>query len=297
MFSKKTTNIIHEQLIVSSFPSSEDLITISSWFLSLSVAFFVVKTILNHKKVHRSNGEGAYLGAFQITCIFPMTYVAYLGLHAWYFGALENQTAIDRLFSISNIQKCNKIGLVQIAFQLWDFVFSLFNSELNKTEMLIHHAMTGLLCYWMLSIPFCGYYGIYFMGCSEASSLPLCVVDFFRFYPEYGAKKYAIFNTFCSLLFAFMFLWFRVIQWISYSIGYWKDALYVLNLETLPTTNVPRFVIMSVLVLNIFFTVLQLVWCTMILKEARNMFFGTQQDGKGKNEEPAASKMQKKKNK
>jgi len=94
-----------------------------------------------------------------------------------------------------------------------------------------------------------------------------------------------------------MFLWFRVIQWISYSIGYWKDALYVLNLETLPTTNVPRFVIMSVLVLNIFFTVLQLVWCTMILKEARNMFFGTQQDGKGKNEEPAASKMQKKKNK
>jgi hypothetical protein len=47
---------------------------------------------------------------------------------------------------------------------------------------------------------------------------------------------------------------------------------------------VPRSVVLGVLVLNVFFTALQVVWCGLLLKEAKKMFLGGGEDDKKKDE-------------
>jgi hypothetical protein len=46
---------------------------------------------------------------------------------------------------------------------VWDFSVSLFHRELNSPEMLTHHALAALMCYWGLTMPYMHYYAIYFM--------------------------------------------------------------------------------------------------------------------------------------
>ena len=261
-----------------------DFVYISEWFLFLSF-FFVFASGFMHKFVDakaiaKANG-GSFLGAFQMTCFIPLAYVSYYGINTWYFSEhfQSSRTAEERLFGPVS-ENVRKIGEVQIAFQAWDFVISLFNSELNSVEMLLHHAMTGLLCYWMLTIPYMAWYGVYFMGVCETSSLPLSVVDFMRFFPDYK-EKYPLMNMINSLSFGAFFVWFRIIKWIQFSAGAWRDSLHVLKMKKLP---VPRSVVLGVLVLNVFFTALQVVWCGLLLKEAKKMFLGGGEDDKKKDE-------------
>ena len=105
---------------------------------------------LDAKAIAKANG-GSFLGAFQMTCFIPLAYVSYYGINTWFFEKFQaSRTAEERLFGPVS-ENVRKIGEVQIAFQAWDLAISLFNSELNSLELLLHHAMTGLLCYWMLS--------------------------------------------------------------------------------------------------------------------------------------------------
>ena len=246
---------------------------ICQWFLFLSF-FFVFASGLMHKfldakAIAKANG-GSFLGAFQMTCFIPLAYVSYYGINTWFFEKFQaSRTAEERLFGPVS-ENVRKIGEVQIAFQAWDLAISLFNSELNSLELLLHHAMTGLLCYWMLSLPYMSFYGIYFMGVCEISSLPLAVVDFMRFFPDYK-EKYPLVNVINSVLFGLLFVWFRIIKWIQFSAGAWRDSLHVLKMKKLP---VPRSVVVGVLILNVFFTVLQIFWCGLLLKETKKMFIG-----------------------
>ena len=260
-----------------------DFVYVCEWFLFLSF-FFVFASGFLHKfmdaKVIAKANDGSFLGAFQMACFIPLAYVSYYGIITWFFSEQfqASRTAEERLFGPVS-DNVRKIGEVQIAFQAWDFLISLFNSELNSVEMLLHHAMTGLLCYWMLSLPYMSFYGIYFMGVCEISSLPLSVVDFMRFFPDYK-DKYPLINMINSLLFGVLFVWFRIIKWIQYSAGAWRDSMHVLKMKKLP---VPRSVVVGVLVLNVFFTALQIVWCGLLFKEAKKMFLGGE-DGKKSDE-------------
>jgi len=100
-----------------------------------------------------------------------------------------------------------------------------------------------------------------------------------RFFPDYK-DKYPLINMINSLLFGVLFVWFRIIKWIQYSAGAWRDSLHVLKMKKLP---VPRRVVAGVLVLNVFFTALQIVWCGLLFKEAKKMFLGGE-DGKKSDE-------------
>ena len=56
-----------------------------------------------------------------------------------------------------------KVLQANFAFQTWDFFVSLLHKELNSPEMLAHHSLAALLCYWGLTMPYMHYYSVYFM--------------------------------------------------------------------------------------------------------------------------------------
>ena len=75
-----------------------------------------------------------------MTCFIPLAYVSYYGINTWFFEKFQaSRTAEERLFGPVS-ENVRKIGEVQIAFQAWDLAISLFNSELNSLELLLHHA-------------------------------------------------------------------------------------------------------------------------------------------------------------
>jgi hypothetical protein len=47
--------------------------------------------------------------------------------------------------------------------QVWDFFISFFHKELRSPEMLAHHSLAAMLCYWALTMPYMHYYAVYFM--------------------------------------------------------------------------------------------------------------------------------------
>lgn len=80
---------------------------------------------------------------------------------AWLYKLDDFTTAEQRLYGVSphavNVLQAN------FAFQVWDFFTSLLHAELRAPEMLAHHSLAALLCYWGLTMPYMHYYSVYFM--------------------------------------------------------------------------------------------------------------------------------------
>ena len=70
-------------------------------------------------------------------------------------------TAEKRLYAVS--PHAVKVLQANFAFQVWDFALSLLHKELRAPEMLAHHALAALLCYWGMTMPYMHYYSVYFM--------------------------------------------------------------------------------------------------------------------------------------
>ena len=107
---------------------------------------------------------------------------AYYGVTGWFFEVDDFATEEQRLYSVS--LAAVKVLQTNFAFQTWDFAVSFLHKELNAPEMLAHHSLAALLCYWGLTMPYMHYYAIYFMGVAEVSSVPLVLVDICKYYPS-----------------------------------------------------------------------------------------------------------------
>jgi hypothetical protein len=150
--------------------------------------------------------------------------------------------------------------LVNAGFQLWDFIISLKHKELNAPEMLLHHSLAAALCLVGLHLGFGQYYGLFFMGVTETSSLPLVYVDLNKFYPELY-KRYPGRDLFAKVAFGMMFFVVRDYYFIKYSIQLWKDSFQVLDAGT----AVYPMVTYGFLVTNLFFNALQIFWTKLLL--------------------------------
>ena len=90
-----------------------------------------------------------------------LAYCAYVGLDAWLYHLDDFTTAEKRLYAVS--PHAVKVLQANFAFQVWDFALSLLHKELRAPEMLAHHALAALLCYWGMTMPYMHYYSVYFM--------------------------------------------------------------------------------------------------------------------------------------
>ena len=113
---------------------------------------------------------------------------------------------------------------------MWDFAVSLLHSELNSPEMLAHHSLAALLCYWGLTMPYMHYYSIYFMGVAEVSSVPLVLVDVCK--PPSGVGSRA--DLAAKAGFEVLFLLVRDVFWVYTAATVWKDGLGILRAGNFP---------------------------------------------------------------
>ena len=193
---------------------------------------------------------------------------AYYGVTGWFFEVDDFVTKEQRLYSVS--PAAVKVLQTNFAFQTWDFAVSFLHKELNAPEMLAHHSLAALLCYWGLTMPYMHYYAIYFMGVAEVSSVPLVLVDICKYYPEF-AKRFPLVDLLSKLAFAAAFVAVRDVFWVYTAVTVWKDGVGILRKGNFPA-KYPGYITASVLVANAFFTTLQIVWTGKLLEGAAELF-------------------------
>eukprot|EP00468_Gymnochlora_sp_CCMP2014_P006596 CAMPEP_0167756790 /NCGR_PEP_ID=MMETSP0110_2-20121227/9576_1 /TAXON_ID=629695 /ORGANISM="Gymnochlora sp., Strain CCMP2014" /LENGTH=240 /DNA_ID=CAMNT_0007642929 /DNA_START=188 /DNA_END=910 /DNA_ORIENTATION=- len=159
------------------------------------------------------------------------------------------------------------------AFQGYDLAVSIVVKTLRKADRLAHHTITTILAFWCYHYHLLLYYGIFFFGVSEVSSMFLAFVEFFKEFPKLRDLSLNPclhqFNELTRMIFAGLFLSFRVVYWPYVSMQFWADSI-----DTLGGENPALIVeLIFTLMANIGLTLLQFFWGTLILKQIHKKLF------------------------
>ena len=214
-------------------------------------------------------------------------------------------TPEGRLFGY--LPQAHILTAVGTTFQAFDFFISLFIEEQCTPLMLCHHLMAATVAWYGLNNQYFHYYGgkekmgnanapnnkqrldshkflcylsffliyrhhqqrnlVFFLGCSEISTIPLLFIDVARFFPPVPGSKYDLFiGAICNPLFAITFTYYRVIAWWKVSRQLFEDCLFVLRTgkahKLRPNRNHVLYVMMFC---NILLGIMQLYWFRFIL--------------------------------
>jgi hypothetical protein len=137
--------------------------------------------------------------------------------------------------------------------------------------MLAHHLAASTVSFCSLRFTVLHYYGIFFLGLSEVSSIFLVFVDLARFIPPPEGSVLDKFVAFVAgPIFAICFVFYRAFLWWPVSIQLFKDVYHVMVKTKQASELRPgsSWVLIVFLFLNLPLGLLQIYWITIIAEEA-----------------------------
>eukprot|EP00903_Cladosiphon_okamuranus_P006255 g6138.t1 len=213
--------------------------------------------------------DDAALFAHQLASMVCIAHCAFWGIYYWF---AEAGTIEDRLYGPT--VGAVVIGQVNLAFQFYDLVVSLFVVRLRKIEMVVHHGLATIMCYFLLRDCYVHYYAIFFLGISEVSSVPLVFVDVFKFFPDVAARFQGA-NHLLRISFALNFIVVRVLYWPVIAGRHLWDTVGSVKAGTVHDAGVVGFFMAC----NLTLTVLQWYWGYLIIRAATKMLAGGKKGG------------------
>mmetsp|Transcript_26320 Transcript_26320/g.40773 ORF Transcript_26320/g.40773 Transcript_26320/m.40773 type:complete len:285 (-) Transcript_26320:243-1097(-) len=209
------------------------------------------------------------LMVFQVFCAIAVFFCGIVGFISWHITYnVAPGTQERRLFGY--IKENDMLATFHFAFQTFDFAISLSIPERVTPVMLLHHLLTGLAGWFSMEHQYLHYYGLFYLGCSEISSIFLVFVTGAKYFPPVQNSTYQMWVELCKVLFAITFFWYRVILWLQVSSNFWKDVLGSLGRDGSQEKLRPgkAYIAYYFLAINIVLTMLQLFWFGKIMKEA-----------------------------
>lgn len=214
----------------------------------------------------------ADLFAFQIVPGLAMVWVAAVGFWTWHVTRRVHSALPDtpegRLFGY--LPESEQLAAASFTFQVWDFFISLTIPEHRGPIMLAHHVLAASVSYFSLEYQYLHYYGIFYLGLSEVSSIFLVMMNLAQHFPPPPASPFHQFVEFvCGPLFVVTFFYYRVVLWWQVNVKLWKDAMYVLQNGIAEKLRPQKsFVLYLFLAMNVPLSVLQLYWFGLIVGES-----------------------------
>ena len=208
--------------------------------------------------------------AHQAIALPLMVYCAVVGTKAWFFPAaadvLTASTFDGRVNGHMEISEF-LCAIILGACALWDIPMT-FHKSLYSVASMGHHvglAVMAVLC----MRPYVQYYVPFFLGVVEISSIPLQFVDLFH--PKHFVEltetyaALAHLNTLSRTLFLISFILLRTFYFPYTMIaGVWPDLYAVLNSGV---RGADFSIALVVSFFSVTFTVLQLYWSYLLLKQ------------------------------
>lgn len=119
------------------------------------------------------------------------------------------------------------------------------------------------------------YYGVFYLGLTEVSSIFLVFIDTSKYFPPDPGSLFDRFVGICGPSFVVTFFYYRVLLWWNVSYLLWSDALHVMQSGMAEKQRPGKsFVLCLFLSINIILGVLQLYWFRIIMGEAAKVLAG-----------------------
>ncbi|CAM9402608.1 unnamed protein product [Pylaiella littoralis] len=243
-------------------PSGVDL-----WRLEEPTLWYIVGLLALHvvtREVFKRYGpfkSDAALFAHQVCSVVCIAHCAFWGIYYWF---AEAGTVEDRLYGPT--VGAVVIGQVNLAFQFYDLLATVFVARLCKAEMVVHHTLATLMAYFLMRDCYVHYYAIFFLGISEVSSVPLVFVDLFKYFPDFAAR-FPDANHMLRISFALVFLVVRVFYWPIIAGRHLWDTFRSVQAGTVHNVGVVSFFT----VCNLTLTLMQWYWGYLIIRAATKM--------------------------
>eukprot|EP00566_Odontella_aurita_P016113 CAMPEP_0113550630 /NCGR_PEP_ID=MMETSP0015_2-20120614/14088_1 /TAXON_ID=2838 /ORGANISM="Odontella" /LENGTH=281 /DNA_ID=CAMNT_0000451457 /DNA_START=115 /DNA_END=960 /DNA_ORIENTATION=- /assembly_acc=CAM_ASM_000160 len=215
------------------------------------------------------------LFAFQIGSGVAIFYCGVMGISTWHRSVHRDlpSTPEGRLFGY--LAESELLAAANFTFQVWDFFVSLMIPEHATAVFLLHHVAAALVSWFSLSYQVLHYYGVFFLGCSEVSSIFLLFIDLGRYFPPTTGSPFDLLISICQPAFLITFGWYRIVLWWKVSILLWKDVIYVLKTGKAEELRPGKsFCLYIYLFLNVVLGLLQIFWFGIILRAAYEVVRG-----------------------
>jgi len=219
------------------------------------------------------------LFAFQMSSGVAIFICGVIGFRAWHWDRRAHtvvpQTPSGRLFGF--IPEAEFLAAMNFTFQFWDFWISLSIPEHRTALMLAHHLAASVVSWCSIRYRVLNYYGIFFLGISEVSSIFLVFVDLARYFPPVpGTLFYQLIRLIAGPGFVVSFVLYRVVYWWPVSWQLFQDV-YAVTVKTDTAQKLrpgQHWVLYIYLALNFPLGLLQVYWLTVIVEEAGKVLSG-----------------------
>jgi hypothetical protein len=211
---------------------------------------------------------------YSITCLFAVTPIVVIGCGAVADGSYSELS----ITSVTRIHGFHHSGFQELAqwtcaYEVWNALTACIIPHYRTKEFLGHHIVTALLA--KLSQQYGpAFYGIFFFGLASISTLPLALVDIFRYGPKELAEQWPTINTICRVSFAILFLLIRGVIWPIMSFIFWWDAIQNM-IHGEDDNSPPSWWLGILLISNTFLGTLQMIWGVKIWKGLSKVLFGS----------------------
>ena len=221
--------------------------------------------------------------AHGIVALVLMVYLTYLGFQGWFFSPASYYPTTTEGILLDDFEPGLLVTKIAFGMQLfWDLPVSLLVHQLRDGLMLGHHIgfviISGItMGLFSSGVPVSPYYGCFFFGVIELSSIPLVIVDLFhpknKYWYEYmnnsNNKWLETINEICRILFAVAFLLMRGLYFTR--VGMTDVFPNFIEAATHWDEEKRKFIPVSALyavsVLVSLFSALQLYWAIMVAKQ------------------------------
>ena len=247
------------------------------WVAALAVNYFALRSLLVAKgmfatKIKKSGTVGYDLVSYLVVSFCFTGYCAVVGTQM-FFGAQGEALQKGGFYAPSDEVKYQLV-VPMLAYQFANFLICAKLKEYRTASFIGHHLVTAALAYFATA-PYLLYYGLFFFGVAEISSVPLNIVDLFKSFPELG-EAHPSTNAFFRYVFVLSFFSIRVVAWPIVSYSFWMGSIELLRAGT----SHSDFVVVFFLLANIFLTGLQFFWAYLISRQLYKMIFGKKQPKK-----------------
>ena len=218
------------------------------------------------------------LFAFQLASAVPMYTMALQGVYAWYVSQRPHRllpaTPQGRLWAY--LLEAEHLAVVAFSYQVFDLIVSWSFPEHCTPLMMMHHTLAATVAYCSMRYQVLHYYGFFFLGLSEVSTVFLVWMDLATFFPPTTPDSlFATFIQACGPGFVVTFIWYRVLQWWPMSIQLFRDVYHVVSTGVLSKLRPGQaWVLYIFLAANLPLGLLQLYWLTIIFGEVQKTLAG-----------------------
>lgn len=217
--------------------SKVDIICLLQYFGSFLFLFVSLKVLIHftNNRLARNSSLGAYL----VLCCMINGFQAYRGC-IYYYEVHYSIGSMD-IYATSEARAMLQIPLLKpllyagLAYTIIGLMLDIIiGPPVLSFEMVLHHIAMFAAIFISITFPVVQYHAPYFLGVAEISTVPLNVMNIFKYFPSMKLAYPRAYKI-SRILFAILFILLRVVFW-AFHISQWASDYMTCTFSSLSST-------------------------------------------------------------